>query len=70
MQGDDRFWSLDEFVPKKTVSRSAGRDVDAVEITFENEEKIISSVREMTSDGISREKIQMRPGPYGTSAEK
>ena len=61
MQGDDRFWSLDEFVPKKTVSRPTNRDVDAVEITFENEEKIISIAGEMTSDGISREKIQMRP---------
>ena len=61
MHGDDKFWSLDEFAPKKTVSRPRNRDVEAVEISFESEEKIISSAREMTSDGVSREKIQMRP---------
>ena len=40
MQGDDRFWSLDEFVPKKTVSRSASRDVDAVEITLRTKKRL------------------------------
>ncbi len=57
----DEFWSLDEFAPKKMVSRPSKRDVEAVEITFEGEEKIISCARELTSDGISKEKIQMRP---------
>ncbi|MBQ4327042.1 MAG: TerB N-terminal domain-containing protein [Clostridia bacterium] len=61
MKTDDGFWTLDEFAPKKTVVRSPKRDVEAVEITFENEEKIISSARELTSEGISKEKIQMRP---------
>ncbi len=61
MKNDDGFWSLDEFAPKKTVARPQKRDVDAVEITFENEEKVISSARELTSEGISKEKIQMRP---------
>ena len=61
MKTDDGFWSLDEFAPKKTVARVPKRDVEAVEITFENEEKIISSARELTSEGVSGEKIQMRP---------
>lgn len=61
MRAKDDFWSLDEFAPKKTVITPKKRDVEAVEIVVDGGEKVISSARELTSEGISSEKIQMRP---------